>query len=278
MPDDDDTTNSKGAIGRYVISPDTHVPYHDIPAFNCLLGAIKVVRPDGFIDIGDFWEGEAASHWNWRKRKRPPLEYQLREIDRELILANKWMDKRDAVLDACGVNIREYIQGNHDDWLDRLVEENPFLEHTKSPCGTGYKFRDAFRLEERGYRFHPLGKYFKLGKLAFYHGHHYGGIHHASNHLRKLGANVMYGHRHDVQEDSISHLDGKKAAWCIGCLKSFKHEHGNEFMGRRAHNWAHAFAIVDFWRGGNFTVDVVRITGGRCSVWGHLIDGNKKKG
>jgi len=49
----------------------------------------------------------------------------------------------------------------------------------------------------------------------------------------------------------------------------------NAFLGRRKTNWAHAFAIIDFYDEGRFTVDVVQIIDGKANVWGQLIDGNK---
>ena len=49
----------------------------------------------------------------------------------------------------------------------------------------------------------------------------------------------------------------------------------NEWLSNRAINWAHAFAIVDYYDDGRFTVDVVQIIDGKATVWGELIDGNK---
>ena len=40
------------------------------------------------------------------------------------------------------------------------------------------------------------------------------------------------------------------------------------------HKWAHAFAIVDYYQKGRFTVDIVQIIDGRTTVWGELLDGN----
>ena len=37
----------------------------------------------------------------------------------------------------------------------------------------------------------------------------------------------------------------------------------------------HAFAIVDFFTGGHFTVHVIQIIDGKTSLWGNLIDGNR---
>ena len=119
----------------------------------------------------------------------------------------------------------------------------------------------------------PAGKYLKIGRMNYYHGHHFAGMTHTRNHLLKMGANIMYGHHHDLQQSSVTHLDGVKSAWSIGCLKDMKTEK-NEWLGGRKHRWAHAFAIVDYYKGGRFTVDIVQIIDGRTTVWGQLLDGN----
>jgi hypothetical protein len=118
----------------------------------------------------------------------------------------------------------------------------------------------------------PIGRYLKIGKLNFYHGHHYAGIQHTRNHLLRLGGNVMYGHHHDVQQSSITHIDGTKSAWSIGCLKDMSAEK-NDWLGGRSTNWGQAFAIVDFYHSGLFTVHVVQVINGKTSLWGELITG-----
>ena len=79
------------------------------------------------------------------------------------------------------------------------VEKYPYIPQ--------YKFANAVKLNERGYKYHKFGKCLKMGKLYFYHGHQYGGQYHTSNHLRKMGCNVMYGHWHDLQQMSATHMD-----------------------------------------------------------------------
>ena len=136
-----------------------------------------------------------------------------------------------------------------------------------------YNFKDVVRLKERGYIFYPIGINLKIGKLFFYHGHHFGSINHTRNHLVKLGSSIMYGHHHDLQQSSLTHMDGVKSAWSIGCLKDMGDEK-NAWLGNRKHNWSHAFSIVDFFENGYFTVHVIQIINGRTSLWGSVIDGN----
>jgi len=195
------------------------------------------------------------------------LEYQIPFIDRDVEDVNAGLDQIDEALYKSGCTDKYMIEGNHDDWMNRFVDEHPYLKH--------YRFKDAVRLKERGYKYYAIGKYLKIGKLHFYHGHHFSGISHTRNHLLRLGANIMYGHHHDLQQSSVTHIDGSKSAWSIGCLKDMSDEE-NAWLGNRKHNWSNAFAIVDYFERGFFTVHIINIIDGRTSLWGNLIDGNSK--
>ena len=259
-------SKDKGVVKRVIVTPDKHFPTADDAAIKCVTEAIEIIKPDMYIDLGDVGEWEGASHWQWRKKKRPPLEYQLPFIQQDIEDVNAGMDRIDEALDKVNCKTKHMIEGNHDDWMNRFVSEHPYLPHLK--------FKDAVRLKKRGYIYHKCGSYFKIGKLAFYHGHHFAGVHHTRNHLLKLGTNVMYGHHHDIQQTSITHFDGQKSAWSIGCLKDMSSDE-NAWLGGRYHNWSHAFAVVDFYSKGLFTVHLVQIINGKTALWGELIDGNK---
>jgi len=258
------TELAKGIVKRGIVTPDKHFPLADKKAISCLIQAIEIIKPDFYIDLGDVGEFESVSHWQWRKKKRPPLEYQLPFVYKEIAEVNKALDEIDEALDKVNCKDKYLTEGNHDDWLNRFVSENPYM--------TELTFPKAIKLEERGYKYYPSGKYLKMGHLWYYHGHHFAGITHARNHLLKLGGNVMYGHHHDIQQSSVTHLDGAKSAWSIGCLKDMRAKK-NAWLGNRRHNWAHAFAVVDYFDRGRFTVHVVQIIDGKTSLWGELISG-----
>ena len=57
-----------------------------------------------------------------------------------------------------------------------------------------------------------------------------------------------------------------------GCLKDMRPE-ANGWLNYRDVNWSHAFAIVDFYNKGLFTVHIVQIINGKTSLWGELIEG-----
>ena len=254
-------------VKRGIVFPDTHAPLHDVAAVRCACRAIEIVKPSFFIHLGDLGEMEGASHWQWKKKRRPPLEYQLPFVDQDIADTNALLDTIDESCDKANVKDKMITEGNHDAWLNRFVDEHPYLD--------SYRFKGAMQFEARGYKFYEVGELLKIGHLHFYHGHHHGGKYHANNHLTKMGCNVMYGHWHDVQQQSVTHVDGQKSAWSLGCLKRFDRR-SNEWLGGRQHNWGHAFAVVDFYAGGKFTVHVVNIIDGRCSLWGDLINGNRR--
>tara|TARA_Y100000401_G_scaffold117168_1_gene124949 strand:+ start:7332 stop:8105 length:774 start_codon:yes stop_codon:yes gene_type:complete len=256
---------AKTPVKRVVVTPDKHFPLADHDAIRVLCKSIEIVKPDTYIDLGDVGEWESASMWKWKKKKRPPLEYQMPSIEQDIKDVNKGMDIIDEALDKVNCKERHFCQGNHDAWLDRFNDEHPYLK---------LSFKNAIDLKGRGYKYHEMGKYLKMGKLHFYHGHHYASMHHARNHLMKLGVNIMYGHHHDLQQASVTHMDGQKSAWSIGCLKDMSDEE-NSWLGNMKHNWSHAFAIVDFFENGYFTVHVIQIINGKTSLWGEIVDGTK---
>ena len=255
----------KTPVRRTIVTPDKHFPLADMPAIKVVCKAIEILKPDAYVDLGDTGEWEGCSAWKWKKKKRPPLEYQIPAIEKDIIDVNKGMDIIDESLDKVNCYTKHFCEGNHDDWLNRFNDEHPYLN---------LSVKNAVRLKERGYSYHPSGKYLKIGKLHFYHGHHYASVNHARNHLMKLGVNIMYGHHHDVQQASVTHMDGQKSAWSIGCLKDMSDEE-NKWLGYRKTNWSHAFSIVDFFESGYFTVHVIQIIKGKTSLWGEIIDGNK---
>jgi len=254
----------KGVLKRYIVTPDKHAPLHDKKGISVLKQAIEIIQPTGYIDLGDFGEWGSVSHWQWKRKKKPPLEYLMPRIDKDVKVVNELFDEIDESLDKAKVKDRHAIQGNHDEWLDFFVEEHPYLPQ--------YRYDKACSIKERGYKYHRASEYLKIGKMHYYHGHHYGGQYHTANHLRKLGSSVMYGHLHGVQMMSSTTLEGPLEAWCIGCLKDMSSSK-NKFLKGRPHNWAHAFAIVDYYKGGRFTVTLIKIVDGKTTIFGEEIKG-----
>ena len=43
----------KEIVKRVLVTPDKHFPLHDQPAINCLKKAMKIIKPDVYVDLGD---------------------------------------------------------------------------------------------------------------------------------------------------------------------------------------------------------------------------------
>ena len=105
---------------RVVVFPDIHFPNHDEDAFKCALNVIREMKPTAFLLIGDVIDGASVSHWQWAKKKRPPLEYQLPAIDKEIAQGNEGLDRIDEALNAVKCKKKQFAQGNHELWFDHL--------------------------------------------------------------------------------------------------------------------------------------------------------------
>ncbi len=244
-----------------VVFPDIHFPSHDEKAFKCALNVLKTIKPSAFLLLGDTIDGASVSHWQWSKKRRPPLEYQLPAIDEEIKQGNKGLDRIDKVLDKIKCTKKQFAQGNHEKWFDHFVEENPYLED--------YGSRKAFRFDERGYEWHDYGEVFKVfgSKLYAYHGGHYMGIAHARTHALQMGCNIIYGHTHDSQKAVITHISGSHMAYSMGCLTDMT----KDYLKGRPTNWTHNVAILDIFQDNNFNLVVLDIVDGVTSYGGKVI-------
>tara|TARA_Y100001938_G_C8100942_1_gene441685 strand:+ start:3728 stop:4480 length:753 start_codon:yes stop_codon:yes gene_type:complete len=249
-------------LKKYIVTPDKHFPFHDKQSIALLCKAIEVIKPDGYIDLGDTGEWNSFSKWKWKNKPKPHLEYYLPEIITDVEDVNNGMDVIDKALDNAKVEERHFCQGNHEIWMDYFVEAHPYLPQ--------YACKEALKLEERGYKFHRAGDLLTINNLSFYHGHNYGGMHHANAHCKNYKRSVIYGHMHDIQVFSDKAADGKIAGYSIGCLKDMKRE-SNEFVGGRPLNWGQAFAIVTF-IGKEHFVEIVEIKKGKAIINGNLLE------
>ena len=255
---------SKGVIERAIVTPDKHFPIHDEKAISVVCQAIELVKPDTYIDLGDTGEWEHFSSHYWKGRSAKPMEDLIPLLDKDVSDVNAGMDIIDKSLDKVNCKERHFIQGNHEVWLDKFVVRYPYLKE--------YTTYNALRLKERGYKYHPYNrkKLLKKGKLNFTHGK-FVPKYHAFKHLDVYGESIMYGHTHDLQRFTKTNAGGTISAWSLGCLKDI--EADEDWLSGRLTNWNHAFAIIDWFKGGNYKVEVVEIIKGQTSLWGKLIKG-----
>ena len=113
----------KGVIKRVVVTPDKHFPLHDSKAINVLCKTIEIVKPDAYVDLGDVGEWEGFSAWKYKRKKAPPLEFLIKDFNKDIKDVNKGMDIIDESLDKANCTEKYITEGNHDNWLNMVVEK-----------------------------------------------------------------------------------------------------------------------------------------------------------
>ena len=96
----------KGVVKRAIVTPDKHFPLHDQKAINVLKKTIEIVKPDTYIDLGDVGEWHAFSAWRFKRKKAPPLEYLIKDFEKDVKDVNKGMDMIDESLDKANCKDR----------------------------------------------------------------------------------------------------------------------------------------------------------------------------
>lgn len=258
--------------GTWVILPDRHhAPPNDPEggvdpkAWSCALQGIELVKPDGLIDLGDIGEWFSVSPWKYKRRKRPPVKQVAEALEKDLAAVHRGQDQLDR---AAGKIRKIQLQGNHEVWLDNMIDE--WRDELGDVMREGMSTEELLQLKARDYAYVPYGDYVKLGDLYLYHGGHCNsGKYHAAQHLRELSASVMYGHYHDYQVAKTGLLGkGLHAAWSIGFLGKPR----KPFLKGKPTNWSHNFAIVHVEKA-SFHVEVVEIFDGWCYVQGKKVRG-----
>jgi len=227
---------------------DMHVPY------NIPLSGIEAYAKDlsaDFGKIGRVYGGDnmgfdEISHWNKRKLR----QIEGRRLRHSYDIMNRILDRQDKI---CKGEIH-YLYGNHEDWIEQLLDELPQLEGLFEP-------EKYLKLKERGYKVYPPNYYARVGKLMFIHGMFHN-LHHAKKTVERIGRSVVYGHTHTHQAFTVnSPIDSQDIhrGVCVPCLFDFKKY--ARYLKSKPTNWSHGFGVTFFNDKGYFqhcNIDIVR--------------------
>lgn len=163
------------------------VPVHNPRALEAVLKFISDFQPDYLTLGGDQLDLRVISHWT--KKSKLSMEG-LRLHDDFVSFRHKFLEPLTQSLPThC---VKRVHKGNHEDWLDQFLDENPALEGLLSiDQHIGYS---ALGWENIG-----QGKASKIGKLHFVHGEHITGTNVAKMAVEMYEASVRFGHFHTYQ-------------------------------------------------------------------------------
>jgi len=244
-----------------VILPDSHGNHIDWAAAYAAVGDIKRLAPHEIIFLGDHLDCGGTFNAHQRTYVREMTESYEDDSD----AANAFLDAIQKVAGGCDAH---YLEGNHEQHVERWAARSMHVLKDAEGLVKRYGPMAVLRLRDRGIRYYRRSETYqglsipgtiKLGKCFFTHG-----ISHGSNaaaeHLRRFGANIVYGHCHRAEsrvERTVS-SDGFIGA-CPGTLALLQ----PLYMHTRPTSWSHGYAVQHVLPSGEFMHLNVPIIKGR---------------
>lgn len=233
--------------------PDVHLEGTEEPsdAWKVTKKFLLCTQPNEIILGGDFMEMSCLSHWLAKKRMLLEGKRYRKDVD----LANREIDD---LMKRCPDAKITYLEGNHEDWLLRYLESHPEMEDM-------IDLQEDLFLEERGIEWVKFNDVYTVGHLNYIHGW-YWNQYHARKHLNRMGGNVMYGHVHHYQVESLrmrAKADIYSAIAC-GCLCDLN----PAWKRNRPNDWMHGFGFVEYREDGKFQPHHLCIVDGEISFGG----------
>lgn len=224
---------------------DVHVPDHDPVLWANFLLWCKDEKPAEVIIGGDFLEMESCSGHGGIVR--PPLLMEDVEAGRKALKALRAAAPRAKIT---------YLEGNHEDRLNRKVVDNaPELDGA-------LKLPTLLGLVDLGIEWVPYGHVIFRGKLALTHGWWTPDAH-AKKHLQELGCSVAYGHTHRPQIYTRGKAGGSvSGAFGLPCMRVLE----APWMKNRPTGWMQGFGVFYPHADGCFSPYVVLVNRGTF-IW-----------
>lgn len=242
-----------------VVVPDSHGEAIDEAAARAFLADLAALAPQEIVFLGDHvnveggWSGHQPNY-------KHDLEYSYYA---DLQAATEFLD---AISEACQKFRGYYLEGNHEQHVERWAARNLAAADVEGFCDDLAPHR-KLRLKERGIEFFSrsdmhhglkIPNTIKLGKCYFTHGTR-SPRHAATAYLAMFGENVVFGHTHRAQS-YISKTISCDAigAWCPGTLSKLQ----PLYLHSTPSEWSHGYAVQFVQPSGRFLHVNVPIVGG----------------
>ena len=227
---------------------------HDEKAMDIALQFAQDFKPEILYLGGDILDCGAISHHN---RHKPGQVDGLRVRDDATELRSVFIDPLESIS-----SIERWIWqlGNHERWLDDIVDEIPGME--------GFVDLKHIMDLDDDWEVLPVGGHLNIGKLTFLHGDQLkGGEHIAKATVIAYERSVRFGHFHTHQvytKTSAADMLLGKTGVVVPCLC----KKGPKYGGGNPNRWAQGFNFGWINADGTFNDYVAIIVDGRCIVNG----------
>lgn len=239
---------------------DLHYPLVNWPSFNVMMDFISRNKVDYFLFGGDQFNNDSISH---HTKGKPLLRIPGSFREDEEGFKKEILAPLEKLLGSTTKRI--WIEGNHDNWVQQLVEQQPEFD--------GMQREKSLPLQN--WQVISMGQSFRKGHCTFIHGEQLSGIGNQASvmHSRKAVENfcnnVVYGHMHSPQSfTKVLPFDNtqKWQAWCSPILGDVN----PAYLHNRPTAWLNGFTIVEYHKDGMFNVYPVIVTNGRCVFAGKV--------
>jgi|SRR5208282_934149 len=245
---------------------DMHYPKIHKPTIKCIFEYVEENPPDVFIFGGDQFHFDCISHHT----KQTPIFRTRRSYINDIEGFDKnILTPLEALLPRGCEKI--WIIGNHEDWEQDLINEQPELEDAVGHVR-------LLRLRERGWTIVPLGHAYRLGKLFVVHGEvltgigNQAGMYPARKAVELYAGNVLAGHTHAPQTfTKVSPVEHTNK-W-QGYISPIAGNVNPEYLRNRPTAWLNGFNIIHTFADGSFNYYPAIVIKGRFAYGGKVYGG-----
>jgi len=237
---------------------DIHCPEHNKACMNIVYQFLKDFRPDYLVLGGDQMDFGCISHHN-KGKVRLTENARLRKDYKEF--QENILDKlEESVSNKCK---KYFMIGNHEYWIERLVDDNPQLE--------GLVEVDR-NLDLEDWEIVSFNKTLTIGEINFIHGI-WCNKYHAEKNIRIYNKNIFSGHLHTSQTFTVvSPINSlPRQGVSIGCLCN----KNMDYMHEKPSAWVHQFLYWYELPDSTFRYYIVTIINGVAVINNKLYNGNE---
>ena len=245
---------------------DTHYPEHHKPTWKAIFHYLRENKPNVFVFGGDQLDLKCISHHTKNQpiyRTRRSYMNDIQGFDRDILAP------LERVLgDDCE---KIWIIGNHEDWEQDLINEQPELEDAIGHVR-------LLRLRERGWIIVPLGHAYKLGKLFCVHGEvltgigNQAGMYPSRKAVELYAGNVLAGHTHAPQTfTKVSPVEHTNK-W-QGHISPTAGAVNPDYLRNRPTAWVNGFNRVELLESGQFNYYPLLVINGQFIFNGKVYGG-----
>jgi len=225
---------------RFVFLTDLHygyervggktLPLHDPKAMEVALRAVSDLEPAVVILGGDILDCGAIAHWN----EGSPRNIEGLRLHKDMEECRKRFIEP---LERIATQRLVYIKGNHERFVEDLLDKHPGLEGVLS-------IEEGLNLKGSKWKVVPVGGNYQLDKLVFIHGDQIRGTARPSKWaVEAYEKNIRFGHFHRYEATSkISALDNQsKTGIAVPCLM----KRSPAYQGGAPNRWQQGFLWGD---------------------------------